>query len=88
MRVKTICEAGAVATNSAGVVGIGVPSQCGGHGNGLGRGVGVGLVWAGITAVMLMPAMNNSKQRISLKWRALNFILGVLVTKCVSSGDF
>jgi len=62
-------------TNSAGVVWIGVPVQCGGHGNGLGRGVGIGLVWAGTTAAM--PAMNKSKQRITPKSRILNFILGV-----------
>ena len=69
----------------SGVVPIGVPSQCGGHGNGLGRGVGVALVWARITAAMLMAAMNNSKQRISLKSPALNFILGsVVISKGVA----
>ena len=51
-RVKTICEGGNGCYKfGSGVVGIGVPSQCGGHGNGPGRGVGLGLVWAGITGV-------------------------------------
>jgi len=40
--------------------------QSGLHGPGLGRGVGVGLACAGRTAVMLMAAMNSSKQKINL----------------------
>src|SRR6478752_2067277 len=58
----------------SGVVWIGVPSQRGGHGNGLGRGVGVGLIWAGTTAAMLTAAMNNSKQRISRNRECLHFM--------------
>jgi len=67
----------------AGVVWIGVPSQRGGHGNGLGRGVGIGLVWAGTTAAM--PAMNKSKQSITPKSRTLNFILGVSMRSMCSA---
>ena len=50
-------------------------------GNGLGRGVGVGLVCAGITAVMLIAALNNSKQRISRNRERLNFILRLVVVE-------
>ena len=50
-------------------------------GNGLGRGVGVGLVCAGMTAVTLAAAMNNSNQRISRNRECLNFIRRFMVVE-------
>jgi hypothetical protein len=68
----------------AGVAWIGVPEQCGGHGNGCGgRGVGIGLLWAETTAAM--PATNKSKQRNTPKSRTLNFILGVSMRSMCSA---
>ena len=64
----------------------GVGDECGGGpqgtrphgGDGLGRGVGVGLVCAGITAVMLVAAINSSKQRITRNRECMNVRVGLV----------
>lgn len=50
-------------------------------GVGIGRGVGVGLACAEITAVMLIAAMNNSKQRINLIPAAIYTAIGMMGVK-------